>query len=273
MRTIARKRTKVTLHSLLLASGFFLSGCGAFDGAPRGATSLLQVFTPQTSPGEAADMATDEFSAENRYKGTTLLSNADFGGGGVYIELYLDRMDDPDPIVRSAAVRALGRHGDPEHVGLIVSALEDDDDAVRIEAARALQRVHHSTAVEPLLAAIVYEEESNVDVRSAAADALGQYHEQRVVQGLIEGLRDPRLAVNDRVLHSLLVLTGQNFGLDRQAWIEWYNSTDDLFAAAQPYTFPVFNRKKKIVEYLPFIPPPPNETTSIPVGMDPVIDD
>ena len=83
---------------------------------------------------------------------------------------------------------------------------------------------------------------------------------------------DSRLVVNDRVSHSLLILTGQNFRFNRRAWIEWYNKTDDLFAGAQPYTYPVFNRKKKLIEYLPLVPAPPNESTSIPVGMDPVIE-
>ena len=247
-----------------------LSGCGSFDNVPRGTKSLFQVFSPQTSPSQAAEMATDQYSAENRYKGTTLLSNADFGGQDVYLELYLDGMTDPDSGVRAASVRALGRHGDPEHVGLIITALQDENDLVRIEAARALQRVHSEEAISPLIDAMNENKESQVDVRAAAADALGQYRQSNVVLALISALRDSRLVVNDRVQHSLLVLTGQNFGLDRRAWMDWYNENDDLFAAAQPYTYPVFNRKKRLIEYLPLIPPPPNETSSIPVGMDPV---
>jgi len=218
-------------------------------------------------------MATDKYSAENRYRGTTLLSNAEFGGEGVYLELYIDQMDDPDPGVRSAAVRALGRHGDPEHAEMIVKALDDENQVVRVEAARALQRVHSPLAISPLIRAIREDDESDADVRSAAADALGQYREDEVVQALIGSLRDSRLAINNRVQHSLMILTGQNFGLDRGAWLDWYKSTPDLFAGAQPYTYPVFNRKKRLIEYLPLIPPPPNEITSTPVGMDPVIED
>tara|TARA_R110002072_G_scaffold42064_12_gene118137 strand:+ start:88983 stop:89795 length:813 start_codon:yes stop_codon:yes gene_type:complete len=270
MRTPATNTTLVLTGVLAISS---LCGCGTFDDAPRGATSLLQIMAPQTSPTEAANMATDQYSAENRYKGTTLLSNAEFGGEGVYLELYLDGMSDPDSGVRSAAVRALGRHGDPEHVDLIVTALADEVDNVRLEAARALQRVHSEHAIEPLLKAIKEEDESNADVRAAAADALGQYRQNNVVLGLIGSLRDTRLVVNNRVQHALLILTGQNFGLDRRAWIDWYNDHDDLFAGAQPYTYPIFNRKKRLIEYLPLIPPPPNEITSTPVGMDPVIED
>lgn len=258
----------------VLACGILgtLVGCNAFDGAPRGADSLLQVFNPQTTPTQAAEMAIDPYSAENRYKGVTLLSSADFGGQPVYLQLYVDSLGDEDASVRGASVRALGRHGDPEHATLIIGALGDEDDFVRLEAARALQRIHAPEAIVPLLAMIEEENESNTDIRAAAADALGQYREQRVVLGLIGALRDPRLVVNNRVQHSLMILTGQNLGLDRMAWLDWYNETGDVFAGAQPYTYPVFSRKKKIIEYLPLVPPPPNETTGSPVGMDPVID-
>ncbi len=247
------------------------SGCNTFEDVPRGAKGLRDLMSPQTSPTEAAEMATDPYNAENRFRGTTLLSNADFGGKPVYLELYLDGVDDEDPGVRTASIRALGRHGDPEHADLIVAGLSDENRLVRIEAARALQRVHSDRAVSPLIAAINIEKEPDADVRAAAADALGQYRQNRVVQALISALRDPRLVVNNRVQRSLLTLTGQNFGLDRRMWMDWYSETQDVFAAAQVYTYPVFNRKRRLVEYLPLVPQPPNETTSTPVGLDPVV--
>jgi len=256
-----------TTCSLLVSSG-----CGTFDGVPRGTESLLEVLNPQISPTQAAEMATDPYSAENRYKGITLLSSADFGGQPIYIELYIAGLADDDASVRGASVRALGRHGDPEQAPMIIEALSDEDDFVRLEAARALQRVHSNDAIDPLLLAIDQANEPNMDIRAAAADALGQYTQTRVVLGLIGALGDSRLGVNNRVQHSLMLLTGQNLGLDQRAWLDWYNATQNIFAGAQPYTYPVFNRKKKLVEYLPLIPPPPNETTGTPVGMDPVID-
>lgn len=263
---------RTLLGCIIACATLICSGCGTFDNVPRGTESLLQVFVPQTSPTEAAEMATDPYSAENRYKGITLLSSADFGGQPVYLELYIDGLSDDDASVRGASVRAIGRHGDPEHAPMLVAALRDDDDFVRLESARGLQRIHSVEAVDPLLQLIDESVEKNIDIRAAAADALGQYQQSRVVLGLISALGDSRLAVNNRVQHSLMILTGQNFGLDRRAWIDWYNATEDIFAGAQPYTYPVFTRKKRIVEYLPLIPPPPNETTGTPVGMDPVID-
>lgn len=261
---------------MLIAAAFTVSlitsltGCGALGNAPRGATSLLDVIAPQTSPTTAAILATDEYNAENRYRGTTMLASAPFGGDPIYLELYIDGTDDPDPGVRATCIRALGRHGDPVHAPYLIAALEDDDEKVRIAGARALQRVHTSEAIPGLVTAINQEKEPNADVRAAAADALGQYRESSVVQSLISALRDTRLVVNDRVHHSLNGMTGQDFGVDHAAWLEWYKSTDDLFAAAKPYNYPVFNRKKRIVEYLPFVASPPNEITSTPVGLNPI---
>lgn len=248
-------------------------GCGTFDGVPRGTESLMQIFNPQVSPAQAAEMATDPYSAENRYKGVTLLSSADFGGQPVYIELYITGLADEDASVRGASVRALGHHGDPEHAPLLIEAMGDSDDFVRLEAARAMQRVHSNQAIDPLLVLVDEQQEKNMDVRAAAADALGQYQQTRVVLGLISALSDSRLGVNNRVQHSLMMLTGQNLGFDQRAWLDWYNQTEGIFAGAQPYTYPVFNRKKRLIEYLPLIPQPPNETTGTPVGMDPVTDD
>jgi len=257
---------------LLMGMAFILSGCGSVGNAPRGAKSLRDVIAPKTSPTTAAILATDEYNAENRYRGTTMLAAAPFGGDPIYLELYIDGTDDSDPGVRATCIRALGRHGDPAHASYLIDALSDEDRKVRIAAARALQRVHAPEAIPVLINAISEANETNADVRAGAADALGQYRQPHVVQSLISALRDSRLVVNNRVQHSLKIMTGQDYGLDLGAWQNWYRSTDDLFAAGQVYTYPVFNRKKRIVEYLPFMGAPPNETTSTPVGLNPTDD-
>lgn len=253
----------------VVASAWCLVGCGVFDNAPRGAKSLSEVFAPSVSPAEAADMATDPYSPERRFQGTSLLAASDFGGGPVYIELYLHTIEDADPGVRAAGARALGRHGEPEHVPLLVDLLKDTDRLVRFEAARSLQRLHNPVAVPALLDHLQLDREPDTDVRVASAGALGQYPESRVLQGLIGALGDPRLAVNYAVRGSLATLTGQDFGVDRSAWMQWIGQASDPFAAGRTYVYPGFERAKKPYEYLPFTPNPPRETASAPVGLDP----
>ncbi|MCC6677621.1 MAG: HEAT repeat domain-containing protein [Phycisphaerales bacterium] len=241
-----------------------LMGCS--DDLPRGATSILQVFA-QPTPAQAAEWAIDKYDADKRYRGTLILANQPFGGEPVYMELYLDNIKDPDASVRGAATRAIANHGRPDQVPLLVERLKDEDRLVRQEAARGLQRLHNPVAINPLIAAIDENKETDVDVRAEAAHALGQYADNKVVQALIAALNDSNLAVNRNTLLSLRTLTGQDFGYDRRAWIDWYDSTKDTFAARGVYTYPAFHRDKNLSEYIPFVPPPPNEPTAVPVGL------
>ncbi len=259
----------VPLFGAALAPFLGLSAC-EIEGIRPGAEGLLSVLADVT-PEEAAAWSIDPYDADKRYRGTLKLATYPFAGEPVYIKLFVDNIKDPDAGVRTAATRALGNHGGPEHVPLLVKSLQDEDKLVRAEGARALQRVHNPVAIPALINAIDEAKELEVDVRSEAADALGQYADNRVVSELIKALADPSLAVNYATLGSLRTLTGQDFGLDRVAWRKWVDSTQDAFAARSAYVYPVFRRDRKFYEYLPMVPKPPNEPEgSSPVGMPPM---
>ncbi|MCW5776265.1 MAG: HEAT repeat domain-containing protein [Phycisphaeraceae bacterium] len=270
------RHAKVVLLVHAAAAALALFACETPDEL-RGATSLIQVAQP-ISPEQAARMAIDPYEADNRYRGTMLLANSWFGGEPIYVELYADHLDDDDANVRVAAVRAIGIHGSPDHVPKVVALLSDPDDRVRLEAARTLQRLHNPVAVGPLIDHIrepeptrgVFDGEADARVRAEAAHALGQYADPRVLQPLIAALDDRNLAVNTAALHSLRTLTGEDHGFDRRAWLTWFNQTSSPFAGRTAYVYPVFNRDRTLIEFLPFVPPPPNEPQSTPVGMRPV---
>lgn len=253
-----------------------LAGAGCEWDLPRGSESLLAGISAEPTPTEAAAWAIDKYDADKRFRGTLLLANASFGGEELYQQVYLDNIKDEDPGVRSAATRAIARHGSPDQAGLIIARLDDEDPLVRLEAARGLQRMHSPEAVEPLIRLISLDEtgevyaEDNEDIRAAAADALGQYAENRVVEALIAALADQSLAVNTRALGSLRTLTGQDYGYNRRLWLDWYQAAPAVFAARNQYTYPVFQRDKRWFEYLPLVPQPNNEPTSTPIGMPPV---
>jgi HEAT repeat protein len=109
--------------------------------------------------------------------------------------------------------------------------------------------------------------EPEAEVRAQAAWALGQYATAAVLQALIAGLDDTDLAVNRAALGSLRTLTGQDLGIDRGAWVAWVDSTAQPFAGRSLYYFPVYQRPRRLFEYIPFAPPPPNERTAPPAGM------
>lgn len=212
-------------------------------------------------------MAIDPYNPENRYKGTLMLANAPFAGGEVYQKLFADNINDADPGVRAAATRGLGLHGRPDQVPMVVEKLQDPDTDVRIEATRALQRLHNPDAVDALIERLDPTKETEPDVRAGAAEALGQYAENRVVEQLIAALDDDSLTVNRSTRASLRTLTGQDFGVNRASWQQWYKDEQAAFAAQAVYEYPVFRRARRWYEYIPFVPPPPNEPRATPAGL------
>lgn len=243
-------------------------GCGWVDYEPRpGAEGILSGLFAQPAPVEAARMAINPYDANDRYRGTLLLANAPFAGEPVYLQLFEDNIKDVDPSVRTAAARALANHGQPRHASLLIDALSDEDRLVRQEAARGLQRLHDPRAITSLIRVMREDSEPYADVRAEAALALGQYDNHRVLDALIAALEDRSLTVNRAAEASLKILTGKDFGLDRAAWVAWTLQTEDVFAERQPYLYPVFKRDMYLIEYLPFIPRPPNETPAAPAGM------
>lgn len=270
------RRTVVGVMLLVLSQG----GCNVANIAapgskptsartqdPSNQDGLLSMFAPP-DPQTAAAWATDAYDPDLRYKGTLLLGTASWGGEPLYLRLYEQHAADPEANVRVAAMRALGNHGQPEHAAILVKGLADAEPRVRAEAARALQRIYApEVAIDPLIRAVREGDEPEAQVRVEAASALGQYAVNRVVQGLIPAIDDPSLAVNHAAVGSLRILTGQDFGYNRRAWQGWVDAqADRVFAARGTYTYPVFNRPRSLLEYLPFIPQPPNEQTALPAG-------
>src|SRR5262245_48338718 len=178
-----------------------LAGCEA--NFRPGTESLLDAVNAGPTPREMAEMATNQYDANERYLGVLGLANENFAGEPVYIRLFVDSIKDPEPSVRAAAVRGLANHGEPVHVPLLVKALSDPDTLVRLEAARGLQRLHGDEAIDPLSRTMREPDTRNPGipaepdpyVRTEAAYALGQFPQRRVVEALIAGLDDSELAV------------------------------------------------------------------------------
>jgi HEAT repeat protein len=261
-----RPAAVLAMPVLLCPLALLAPGCDSFQDA-RGAEGLLDVMFQPTTPEDAVEDALDDFDPDRRYRGTAQLANAPWAGEEAYLRLYEDAAVDPDAGVREVAARALGIHGTPEHVPLLVTLLEDEEWLVRREAARSLQRLHGEEAIVPLMERVDIEIESVAAVRAEAAHALGQFPEERVVQALIKALQDPSLAVNHNTVLALEFLTGQNLGYEPADWLAWLDETDRPFVAGRVYTYPGFERDKMWYEYLPFLPPPPYEAESIPVGL------
>ncbi|MCA3005414.1 MAG: HEAT repeat domain-containing protein [Phycisphaerales bacterium] len=271
-----KRMTACLLAASAGAASLSLGGCNS-PAAQRAAdsNSVLAVFSPP-GPADAARWSQDPFDPDKRLRGTNLLANAPFGGEDVYVRMYTMKLGAPpateadsDPGVRAVAARALSMHGDPAHADLILPLMQESDRVVRLEAARALQRLHNPKAVESLIKASSDAAEAEQDVRAEACVALGQYAENRVLQALIDALDDDSLAVTTQARASLRILTGEDFGENQRTWLDWLKDNRQPFAKRGIYQYPVFERDKFWYEYLPFVPPPPNETTGLPIGLRP----
>jgi hypothetical protein len=260
--------------AVLLAAGALVGG-GCLSEETRtemaDQESVLAPIFKQPTEFDAVIWANDEYDSDKRARGTALLAFSPYGDDPKYVNyLYRRYLTDKDANVRTVAAVAMGLHGTPDDVPQIVPLLRDSDKHVRKATARALQRLHNSVAIDPLMDAIDGAKEPEWDVRAEAADALGQYPENKVLQKLIATLDDEQLIVNQTTVRSLKTLTGQDLGVDRRAWAKWVRDAKDPFAARMAYVYPAYSRDKTWLEYIPFIPNPPNEIASTPVGMPPV---
>ncbi len=263
-----RRIAKIAPTALAAAAAALvpLAGC---DSIGQDFADLGKSLTPPT-PREAAEQMLDPHDPDARREGTVLISNSPFGGVDVYLRTYRDRvMYETDPLVKAVSIQALARHGTPEDAPLIAQQLvEEENIQARWEAAKGLQRIHNPVVVPDLLG-VLRNVEEHTDVRAAAADALGQYPEDRVFQGLVAALDARELAVNISSQHSLYALTGVDFGLDPRLWLSWYNSVgSDPFAGQLEYLFPTYHRRDTWLEKLAFWSTRVEEQPSPPAGLD-----
>ena len=243
---------KSIIRILAVGTSISMSGCVMEDFNDIGETLFAK------SPIEAARDALDPYNPDLRREGVVLLANAPFGGVEAYLKMYRDYVEnDPDPLVRAAAITALARHGDAKDAMLIAPFLSQEvepNETVRWYAALALQRLHNAEVIGVLEKSIRDMEETGA-IRASVCVALGQYPEDRVVQMLFFALDANELTVNTEAAQSLSMLTGQQFGLDLDAWQTWYGSAlskGEAFKDQKEYLFPTYSRDSAWWEYAAF---------------------
>jgi len=103
----------------------------------------------------------------------------------------LEKLNSPDPLVRAHAARTLGTRVEAEGpiVSCLLAALQDENAMVCAAAAAALGRIGDRSAVAPLVE-LLRDTQEDRDVRSRAAEALGQLHAAEAVPALTAALND-----------------------------------------------------------------------------------
>ena len=251
--------------TMVIIGGLTLSACDTIGSDFR---SLKETFV-QPTPAEAAAWAVDTTDAEKQRHGVVLLGTADFGGEKTYLELYrLYVKESNDPLVKSASMEALARHGSAEDAPLLANQLKDASVQVRLAAATGLQRLHNPAVAEALYATLLDDAERS-DIRVEAAVALGQYPRDDVFQALVTALDAIELAINLAAMDSLRILTGQDFSIDRVRWIGWYQATPSAkrFEQESIYLYPTYKRTLGFWDKVTFWDPVRFERPGIPAGM------
>jgi HEAT repeat protein len=124
-----------------------------------------------------------------------------------------------DPLMRMEIVRALGRYPSPEADEVLKAALSDDDPAVRQAACEAWGRRADKTAID--LLGETLRGDVNIDVRLAAAKALGSTHNPAAMKPLAEALDDANPAMQYRAMLALREATGKDLGNDVARWQQY----------------------------------------------------
>jgi hypothetical protein len=144
-------------------------------------------------------------------------------------------LSDPETEVRVAALFALSRilpdGDDKKLLPELHSALADATPEVRNEALITLRRVHKQESADPII--IKGLKSDTAMIRANAAVALGMiaYHHarsdrklmDRILEHLIETLRDSQHIVVQAVHQSLRFVTGKEYDRQYQTWREWYD--------------------------------------------------
>jgi sRNA-binding regulator protein Hfq len=118
---------------------------------------------------------------------------------------------------RKRAIAALGAMGDTIAVLPLIAALQNSDPAVRKAAAEALGDIRDPRAILPLYSAL----QDPVDSARAAVQFSLVLHSE--IPLLIGALDNRNTLVRDNAAYILWLLTGKNFGNDKQGWVNWYS--------------------------------------------------
>ncbi len=247
-----------------------LFGCGMFDGKSANDDASAR---PSDSDLVLSknDSYVSTFDPDLRRRAVARIAASSIGGEAKYVAAYRILLRDDDPLVQATAARALGSHGQPSDVELLIGMLKYEDqtgkpvqdEIVRWETARALAKLHNADAIGPLLDAMTLDE--STDVRASAAFALGQYPRPTVFDTLVNTLNDTDYTVSAAAQRSLYFLTGQDFGDDVDAWNAWSEKhKGKLFEGQLHYTYQAYGRDRDWYHFLPFVETPPKDGKTLP---------
>lgn len=141
----------------------------------------------------------------------------------------VSRSTSGDVDVRFWATYALGELPHAEAASAVLPRIFDADPSIRRVARRSARALASSGDVGSAIVQGVGHVARNIDEptrrRVFAIEAMGEIRSSIVVAPLISALGDPTEDVSDAARRALFVITRQDFGVDAQAWAEWWRDS------------------------------------------------
>lgn len=138
---------------------------------------------------------------------------------------------EPDPLVRQTIVETIGKFRTPLAQQVLQAGLSDADTAVQIACCQQLGKRSDAGSVQTLANAL--KNKKDIDVRLAAADALGKTQSPEAIRALSVALEDNDPAMQFVGVESLRNLSGKDYGGDVAAWRQFV-AGDATQVQAQP---------------------------------------
>jgi len=137
----------------------------------------------------------------------------------VCAELAHSIEQEPDPAIRKQILKTINIYQTPLATAVLTAGLSDNEPEVRIACCTVWGTRGGPDAVQQLTR--VLSSDTNVDVRLAAAKALGDTRAAGAIPPLAEALADTDPAMQHRLIESLKQVSGRDFKGDVNAWREY----------------------------------------------------
>jgi HEAT repeat protein len=142
----------------------------------------------------------------------------DIGSGAAVPALMAMAGGDGHEWLRAGALEALGRIGDPRALDLLDRSLDAQSDRIRLVAIEAMGQMGNSECIAPL-EEVLNAPGTQSGFRIHAVQALGKIRHPRAAWVLIDYLQEQGRFFP--AFESLKQITGQDFGADIDAWVQY----------------------------------------------------
>jgi hypothetical protein len=123
---------------------------------------------------------------------------------------------EPDPLVRQAVVETIAEFKTPMAQQVLEAGLDDDAEAVRIACCKELGQRGDAASVAKL--GTVLRGDTDMDVRLAAAKALGKFKTPESLKALVAAIDDRDPALQFVGVQSMKSASGKDYGPNVEAW-------------------------------------------------------